>query len=127
MRPDDGASPTGSYGPVLISENMSSAVMRPSFEKPTFMRPVMLGRARPMNISSSRDRRIITGALHFFESSAGMVSEIAPVILLPNPPPVYSLMKTTLSGSGWPLASSNPSQRAMAGLLDAKGQPDPDK
>ena len=44
------------------------------------------------------------------ESSAGMISEIAPVILLPNPPPVYSLMKTTLSGSMF-------SQRAIAGTV----------
>ena len=28
-----------------------------------------------------------------------MIAVIAPVTLLPNPPPVYSLMKTTLSGS----------------------------
>ena len=39
--------------------------------------------------------RIITGAPVFFESSAGMMAEIALVILLPKPPPVYSLMTTT--------------------------------
>ena len=52
-----------------------------------------------MKCSSSRLMRIITGALAFFDSSAGMMAEMPPVILLPNPPPVYSLMKTTLSGS----------------------------
>ena len=42
--------------------------------------------------------RIITGALAFFARSTGITSEIAPVILLPNPPPVYSLTTTTSSG-----------------------------
>src|SRR6187431_266201 len=42
--------------------------------------------------------RIITGALAFLASSTGIISEIAPVILLPNPPPVYSLTTTTFSG-----------------------------
>ena len=95
MRAAEPASPTASYGPVSTTLNMSSAVMRPSFEKPIFTRPIMLGRARPMKCSSSRVMRIITGALHFLESSAGMMSEMAPVILLPKPPPVYSLMSTT--------------------------------
>jgi hypothetical protein len=40
----------------------------------------------------------MTGALHFFESRAGMISDIAPVILLPKPPPVYSLVKNHLAG-----------------------------
>ena len=43
--------------------------------------------------------RIITGAPVFFASSAGMAIECAPGILLPKPPPVYSLTMTTLSGS----------------------------
>ncbi len=47
-----------------------------------------------MKPSSSRLMRIITGALVFFESSAGMIMVMPPVILLPNPPPVYSLMNT---------------------------------
>ena len=51
-----------------------------------------------MKCSSSRVMRIITGALAFFESSAGIAIEMAPGILLPKPPPVYSLMITTLSG-----------------------------
>ena len=68
----------------------------------------MPGRARPIKCSSSRLMRIITGALSFFDSSAGITSVSAPVILLPNPPPVYSLMKTILS-------SSMCIQRAMAG------------
>ena len=42
--------------------------------------------------------RIITGALVFFDSSAGIIMVTPPVILLPNPPPVYSLMKTILLG-----------------------------
>ena len=71
----------------------------PSLEKPTFIRPIRLGRARPMNVSSSRLMRIITGALTFFESSAGMTSDTPPVTLLPKPPPVYSLIRTTLPGS----------------------------
>ena len=58
----------------------------------------MPGRARPMKCSSSRVIRIITGALAFFDRSAGMAIEMAPGILLPKPPPVYSLMTTTLSG-----------------------------
>ena len=51
--------------------------------------------------------RIITGALTFFDSRAAMIIETPPVTLLPNPPPVYSLMKTILSASMF-------SQRAMA-------------
>ena len=56
--------------------------------------------------------RIITGALAFFESSAGIAIEMAPGILLPKPPPVYSLMNTTLSASMF-------NQRAMAGRVCA--------
>ena len=63
-----------------------------------------------MKVSSSRLMRIITGALGFFDSSAGMISETPPVTLLPNPPPVYSLMNTTLSGSMF-------IQRAIAGRV----------
>ena len=77
---------------------MSIAVMRPSLRKPIFTRAMMPGRARPMKCSSSRVMRIITGAFAFFESSAGIAIEMAPGILLPKPPPVYSLMITTLSG-----------------------------
>ncbi len=84
--------------------------MRPSFEKPTFIRPSRLGRARPINVSSSRVMRIITGALAFFDKSAGITSDTPPVILLPNPPPVYSLTKTTLLASMF-------SHRAMAGTV----------
>ena len=78
---------------------MSTAVMRPSLAKPTFVRDRMPGRARPIKCSSSRLTRIITGAFSFFDSSAGITRVSAPVILLPNPPPVYSLMKTILSSS----------------------------
>ena len=42
--------------------------------------------------------RIITGALAFFESSAGIAIETAPLPLLPKPPPVYSQIRTT---SAW--------------------------
>jgi hypothetical protein len=39
--------------------------------------------------------RIITGTpFSFFDSSAGMIDVIVPVALLPNPPPVYWLMRT---------------------------------
>ena len=34
------------------------------------------GRARPMKFSSSRLMRIITGALAFFASSAGMIAKM---------------------------------------------------
>ena len=44
----------------------------------------------PMYCSSSRVMRIITGAFAFFDSSAGIVHDTAPVALLPKPPPVYS-------------------------------------
>ena len=82
---------------MLQTVNMSIAVIRPSLEKPIFMRPSRLGRARPMACSSSRLMRIITGAPSFLDSSAGMIIVSPPVILLPKPPPVYSLMNTTLS------------------------------
>ena len=39
--------------------------------------------------------RIITGAFNFFDSSAGMIEVIVPVALLPKPPPVYALIRTT--------------------------------
>ena len=42
--------------------------------------------------------RIITGALAFFASSAGMIAKMSPVALLPNPPPVYSLISDDLVG-----------------------------
>src|SRR5262249_10209299 len=71
----------------------------------TFVRARMPGRARPMKCSSSRVMRIMTGALAFFESSAGMHIDTAPGILLPNPPPVYSLIITT-----W--LAGTPTQRA---------------
>ncbi len=41
-----------------------------------------------------------------------MIIDTPPVILLPNPPPVYSLMKTTLSGLMF-------NQRAIAGRVCA--------
>ena len=50
--------------------------------------------------------RIITGALAFFESSAGIDIETAPPPLLPKPPPVYSQISMTSDGS-------MPTQRAM--------------
>ena len=91
---------------------MSSAIIRPSLEKPAFMRPNRLGRARPMKVSSSRLIRIITGALAFFDKSAGITRVTPPVILLPKPPPVYSLMRTTLPTSMF-------SHLAMAGTVCA--------
>ena len=65
-----------------------------------------------MKCSSSRVMRIMTGALAFFDRSAGMIIETPPVTLLPNPPPVYSLMNTILSGSRC-------SHRATAGTVCA--------
>ena len=92
------ASPCASYGPLSQMAYMSTAVMRPSLVKPAFTRAITPGRARPMKCSSSRVMRIITGAFAFFESSAGMAMKIDPGILLPNPPPVYSLIMTTWFG-----------------------------
>src|SRR5215467_4489861 len=97
--PAERASPCASYGPLSQIVYMSIAVMRPSFRNPTFTRARMPGRARPMKCSSSRVMRIITGALAFFESSAGMHMKIDPGILLPKPPPVYSLMITVLDAA----------------------------
>ena len=99
-----------SYGPLSPIENMSSAVMRPSLLKPTLILPCSPIRTRPMKCSSSRLIRIITGAFAFFESSAGIAMEIAPATLLPNAPPQYSLISTTLFGS-------IPTQRATAGTV----------
>ena len=77
---------------------MSTAVMRPSFRKPILTRASSDGRVRPMKCSSSRLMRIITGAPIFFARSAGTATVCVPGILLPKPPPVYSLMSTTCSG-----------------------------
>ena len=96
--PADRASPCASYGPLSQTVYMSIARIFPSLRKPIFVRARMPGRARPMKCSSSRVMRIITGAFAFFESSAGIAIDTAPGILLPKPPPVYSLMMTTLSG-----------------------------
>ena len=51
--------------------------------------------------------RIITGALAFFDSSAGIAIDTAPPPLLPKPPPVYSLISTRSFGA-------MPHQRATA-------------
>jgi hypothetical protein len=51
--------------------------------------------------------RIMTGAFAFFESSAATAVNTEDDPLLPKPPPVYSLMITTLAGS-------MPTQRATA-------------
>jgi hypothetical protein len=48
MRPVIPVSPCGSYGPFSLTTNMSTAVMRPSFAKPTLRRPCTAGRAPPM-------------------------------------------------------------------------------
>src|ERR1043166_3597546 len=100
---------------------MSSAVMRPSFLNPIFTRPRIPGRARPIKCSSSRVMRIMTGALAFFESSAGMHMKIDPGILLPKPPPVYSLIITTCDGGR--LAER---YLAVAGVLEVVVGPLPD-
>ena len=43
--------------------------------------------------------RIITGRpFSFFDIRAGIAIDCAPGILLPNPPPVYSLTRTSSSG-----------------------------
>ena len=56
--------------------------------------------------------RIITGALAFFASSAGIADDTAPAPLLPNPPPVYSQIRTTSDGG-------MPTQRAMPATVNA--------
>ena len=77
-------SPPGPYGPPSTTVNISIAVMRPSLVNPTFILPCMAGRARPMECSSSRLMRIITGApFSFFDRSAGIMSVTDPVPLLP--------------------------------------------
>jgi hypothetical protein len=43
--------------------------------------------------------RIMHGALTFFDIKAGIAIEMAPGILLPKPPPVYSLISTMSFGS----------------------------
>ncbi len=43
--------------------------------------------------------RIITGAPACFESNAGIALDTAPAPLLPNPPPVYSLISTIFDAS----------------------------
>src|SRR2546426_503905 len=45
-----------------------------------------------------RPLRIITGPPIFFASNAGTATVCVPGILLPKPPPVYSLMSTICSG-----------------------------
>src|ERR1035437_7729555 len=91
---------------------MSSAMMRPSLEKPTFIRPSRLGRARPMKVSSSRLIRIITGALAFFDKSAGIIRDTPAVILLPKPPPVYSLIRPPRAVAGQPPSPHRADERA---------------
>jgi hypothetical protein len=54
--------------------------------------------------------RIITGAFPFFESSAVTQVNTDEDPLLPNPPPVYSLMMTSF-------ARSMPTQRATAAIV----------
>ena len=56
--------------------------------------------------------RIITGALAFFDNSAGIAIDTAPAPLLPNPPPVYSQISTTSAGV-------MPTQRAMPATVAA--------
>ena len=58
--------------------------------------------------------RSCTGAFAFFESNAGIAMLIEPGILLPNPPPVYSLMSTILSAS---VAGSMPTPRMTAATV----------
>ncbi len=48
-----------------------------------------------MYCSSSRVMRIITGALVFLASSAGIMLWTEPVARAPKPPPVYSVISTT--------------------------------
>jgi hypothetical protein len=85
-------------------------VIRPSFANPIFARPRTLGRARPMKCSSSRLMRIMTGAFNLRDRIAGIIMITEPVTLLPNPPPVYSLISTTWSGFRF-------IQRAIAGTV----------
>jgi hypothetical protein len=56
--------------------------------------------------------RSITGVPVFLAISAGIAMLCDPGILLPKPPPVYSLMSTTSSGL-------RPTRRAMFGTVCA--------
>ena len=99
MRPVMPVSPTGSYGPFSLTTNMSSAVMRPSFAKPTFSRPCTAGpRAADVVLGLAIDphhhRRV-----QLLRQQRRNDRVIVPVALLPNPPPVYSLMRTMSFGS----------------------------
>src|SRR5260221_12989744 len=62
----------------------------------------------------------MTGAPAFFDSSAGITIETAPAPLLPNPPPQYSLIKTTFD-------ASMPSQPASGSTVRATLWVDPER
>ena len=57
------------------------------------------GRALPIEFSSYRVMRSITGRLIFRDKSAGTCMIGLPEILLPKPPPQYSAINTTSSTS----------------------------
>ena len=82
------------------------ATIRPSLLNPNLARAWMPGRARPKKFSSCRVTRIMTGLPALRESSAGIRAWMEAEILLPNPPPQYSPMRTRSVGS-------MPIQRAM--------------
>ena len=75
------------------------ATIRPSLLNPNLARAWMPGRARPKKFSSCRVTRIITGLPTLRESSAGIRAWMDEEILLPNPPPQYSVMSTRSVGS----------------------------
>ena len=93
--------------------NRSIAMMRPSFRKPIWRAPAVRARAADVGFLFAADPHH-HGRVGFFESSAGMAIERAPGILLPNPPPLYSLMKMTCAGSTPTHRATPPTGRAHA-------------
>ena len=89
------------------------ATMRPSLLNPNFARPWMPGRALPKKFSSCRVTRIMTGLPILRESRGAICACVDPAILLPNPPPQYSPMRTRSLGSMPTWRATVPSLRAV--------------
>ena len=92
---------------------ISIAVIRPSRRIPSLIRACTPGRALPNEVSSRRVTRIMTGLPIFLDSRIGICACGYPLILLPNPPPVNSLMSTTSDGSIPAYRAIGPTARAV--------------
>ena len=77
MRPEEGASPSAIVGTVVANHEHIERRDSAFFREADFHPAVKAGRARPMNVSSSRLMRIMTGAFVFFASSAGIIIDDA--------------------------------------------------